>query len=121
MKQTNLLFVGFLTLFCLLQAQGQQFRIGGMFKTSSQVDSLNYDLDPKKVAAPQGFLTKFRSKTGKLSLSMELNILHLSHLKPIKTEPFPTERPILTQKRTQFQVKLGLHILLKNANSPAKP
>lgn len=91
----------------------QQIKLGGMLKTTSHIDSLNYSEKPRIDEPIEGFLTRFKSKTGKLSVNLELNILHLSHLRPVHTDPYISEHTILTQKRTQFQVKLGLAILLR--------
>lgn len=121
MKHYQILYSLVLLFACLSQpVAAQQIKLGGMLKTTSHIDSLNYSEKPILNEPAQGFMTKFRSKTGKLSVNLQLDILHLSHLRPVETDAYISEHTVLTQKRTQFQVKLGLVILLRKNKSPQK-
>lgn len=101
-------------------AYAQQFRLGGMLKTSTSIDSLTYQESRVVEDVPKKILTSFRSKTGKLKLNLELDILYLSHLRPLNSEAIVHESAVLTQKRTQVQLKLGLVFFLRDAKSKKK-
>lgn len=117
MKHYRQLLYLVILLVCFQHTYAQQFRLGGMLKTSTSIDSLTYQESRVVEDAPKKILTSFRSKTGKLKLNLELDILYLSHLRPVNSEIRVNESGVLTQKRTQVQLKLGLVFFLRDAKS----
>lgn len=104
-------------IFCTpLALQAQKLKFNGWVKTSTDIDSINRPLSPKEKNIQKDLLAKFNSKNGRISLNLQLDLLRLSQFRPIPSE---TENPevssTLTQKRSQFQMRLGLVIYLRNA------
>ena len=95
------------------EIQAQKLKFNGWVKTSTDIDSLQAPLSPETKNFQKDLLAKFNSKNGRISLNLQLDFLRLSHFRPIPAEGLnPEISTTLTQKRSQFQMRLGLVIHL---------
>ncbi|MEM8886366.1 MAG: hypothetical protein AAGD28_00110 [Bacteroidota bacterium] len=110
------IFLAFLLggMLCMPQEiQAQKLKFNGWVKTSTDIDSVKTPLSPETKNFQKDLLAKFNTKNGRISLNLQLDLLRLSQFRPIPAEGLNPEIPsTLTQKRSQFQMRLGLVFFL---------
>ena len=95
------------------EIQAQKLKFNGWVKTSTDIDSVQVPPSPETKNFQKDLLAKFNSKNGRISLNLQLDLLRLSQFRPIPAEGLnPEISPTLIQKRSQFQMRLGLVIFL---------
>ena len=99
---------------CMPQAvHAQKLKFNGWVKTSTDIDSVQIPLSPEAKNFQKDVLAKLKTKDGRISLNLQLDLLRLSQFRSIPSDSLnPEIVQTLTQKRSQFQMRLGLVIYL---------
>lgn len=100
----------------------QKLKFNGWVKTSTDIDSVHTPSSTEEKNFHKDLLAKFKSKDGRISLNLQLDLLRLSQFRSLPTEGVnPEISSTLTQKRSQFQMRLGLIIYLWKPKKKRSP